>query len=219
MAQPPNPTSTQGGSLTRRERPYHPLDLFRHEMESLFDRFFGAGWLRWQRSLVRRGAGGFDVDKTDQEIVVRADVPGFEENELDVRLDNDVLTIKAEKEQEGGDRREYRSFFRRVALPPGVEAEKVQASYRSGVLELHIPRPASSQAKQIPIRSQPAEVGPARKPSPASQMRMKGNGPPTAEQAGTQTPRKETACAKFHLGTSPQRRFSQCVTSRCRSSP
>lgn len=160
-------------------------------MDSLFDRFFGGGWLApLAEDFGSARSWGFDVDEIDNEIVVRADLPGFEENGLDVRLDNDVLTIKAEKEQEGDDRREYRSFFRRVMLPPGVEAEKVQASYRSGVLELHIPRPAGSQAKQIPIRSQSAEAGAGSKALTGKSNADGGNNPPTAEQAGTQTARK-----------------------------
>ena len=183
MAQHSNPTSTQGGSLTRRERPYHPLDLFRHEMESLFDRFFGDGWLDSLTEEFGSTRGwGFDVDKTDQEIVVRADVPGFEENELDVRLDNDMLTIQAEKEQKGDNQRAHRRFFRQVTLPPGIDAETVQAAYRNGVLELHIPRPKGSQAKRIPVRGQPVATDQASADG--------GNEPPAGGQAVTQTARK-----------------------------
>jgi HSP20 family protein len=148
MGQQLTPRHNQGRSLTTRGQQYHPLDLFRREMDSLFNRFFGGGWLTPFEEDFRQVRGwGFDVEENDKEIVVRADVPGFEENELDVRLENDVLTIKAEKEQKGDKQREYRSFFRQVTLPPGIDAEKVRASYRNGVLELHIPRPEGSQAK------------------------------------------------------------------------
>lgn len=179
MAQHSNPKSTQGGSLTRRERPYHSLDLFRHDMESLFDRFFGGGWLTPLAEEFSPMRGwGFDVDTTGREIVVRADIPGFEENELDVRLDNDVLTIQAEKEQKGDDRREYRRFFRQVTLPSGIDAEKVRADYRNGVLELHVPRPEGSQPKRIPVRGQSVADGQASADG--------GTGLPADKQAGAQ---------------------------------
>jgi HSP20 family protein len=137
-------------------------------MDSLFSRFFGGGWLApFEEEFGPMRGWGFDVDENDKEIVVRADMPGFEENELDVRLENEVLTIKAEKEQKGDRQREYRSFFRQVRLPAGIDTEKVQASYRNGVLELHIPRPEGSQAKRIPIQG--GQAAPQGKPSVTGQ--------------------------------------------------
>lgn len=159
MANLPVHQGNRGGSLDR-QRQQHPLDLFRREMDSLFARFFGGGWpAPFEEDFGQMRGWGFDVDENDKEIVVRADVPGFEENELDVRLDNDVLTIKAEKEQKGDGQEEYRSFFRQVSLPSGIDAEKVQAGYRNGVLELHIPRPEGSRAKRIPVQGQQAGSG------------------------------------------------------------
>jgi HSP20 family protein len=102
---------------------------------------------------------GFDVKENDTEIVVRAEVPGFEENELNVQLHNDVLTIKADKERKGDQDEEYRHFYQSVLLPPGVEADQVRATYRNGVLELHIPRSQRDSPRQIPIQGQQAAPG------------------------------------------------------------
>jgi HSP20 family protein len=137
-------------------RPEHPMDLFR----SPFDRL----WNHW---LAPWGGQGFeqmrvwdlDVSENDKEIVVRAEVPGFDEKELDVRLNNDVLTIRAEREEKAEGREQYRSFSRTVTLPPGVDADKAQATYRNGVLELHFPRPEGARARRIPIQGQPNQAG------------------------------------------------------------
>jgi len=158
MAKNLTPSKAQGGGLATRQD-HHPVDLFRREMDSLFNRFFG-GWMApFEEDLGLTRGWGFDVDEDDKEIVVRADVPGFEENDLDVRLDGNRLTIKAEKEQKGDDQRGYRSFFRQVTLPSGIDADKAQASYRNGVLELHIPRSEGSRPRRIAIQGQQARTG------------------------------------------------------------
>jgi HSP20 family protein len=101
----------------------------------------------------------FDVSENDKEYVVRAEVPGFEENELNVQFNNDVLTIKAEKEQKENGKEEYRSFYRSVVLPPGINADKAQATYRNGVLELHIPKAEGAQPKRINVQGQQGTTG------------------------------------------------------------
>ena len=138
----------------------HPLDQFHQAFDTLFDRFFGSfPTLGGQESGSMR-LWDFGVTENDKEITVRAEMPGFEENEIDVQLNNDRLTIRAEKEQKGDGREEYRSFFRTVTLPAGVDAEKAQATYRNGVLELHFPRPEGAQAKRIQIQGQRNGNGP-----------------------------------------------------------
>jgi HSP20 family protein len=146
----------QGGSMARTE---HPLERLQRDFDSLFGRLFG-GWLApFDRDLSEMRVWDFNVTENDKEIVVRAEMPGFEEKELDVQLNQDVLTIKAEKEQKGDGQREYRSFHRSVTLPPGIDAEKVQASYRNGVLELHMPRTPGAQPRRIQVQGQ-ARNGP-----------------------------------------------------------
>jgi HSP20 family protein len=173
MAQPPAPRRSQGGSLITRGP--HPLDIFRRQFDDLFDRMWSSMLAPFGQDVGAGRGWGFDVDQTDKEVVVRADVPGFEEKELDVRLDNDVLTIQAEKEQKGVGQQQYRSFYRSVSLPPGVDAEKAQATYRNGVLELHFPRPEGSRAKRIAVQGEPAS-----RQAPASKA---GNGSPGQQAA------------------------------------
>jgi HSP20 family protein len=139
------PWKRNRGDVINRE---HPVDLFRRQMDTLFDRFFGG----LSEDFGQNRFWDFGITEGDKEFVVRAEMPSFEEKELDVRLENDMLTINAQKEHKGDGTQEFRSFSRTVSLPAGVEADKVQATYRNGVLELHIPRPEGSMAKRIPVQ-------------------------------------------------------------------
>src|SRR5437762_2689667 len=97
----------------RRER---PLQRMHPNLNTLFDRMW-SGWLApFERDFSSMRVWDFDVSENDKEITVRAELPGFEENELDVQLTDDVLTIKAEKEERGEGEEEYRSYFRRMTL-------------------------------------------------------------------------------------------------------
>jgi len=152
MAQLPATRKNQGGALaTRRE---HPLERLSRDFDALFGRMLGGSLAPFDQDTGSVRLWDFDVTENDKEITVRAEVPGFEPNELDVRLDNGMLTIKAEKEQKGDREEEYRGFFRSVTLPPDIDTEKAQATHRNGVLELHIPRAEGAQPKRIQVQGQ-----------------------------------------------------------------
>lgn len=147
----------QGSGLTAPRQ--HPVDQFHQAFDSLFDRFFGGLPAMSSQDFGSMRMWDFGVTENDKEILVRAEMPGFEENEIDVQLDNDMLTIKAEKEQKGEGQEEYRSFYRTITLPAGLDAGKAQATYHNGVLELHFPRPEGTQSKRIQVRGHQAGNG------------------------------------------------------------
>lgn len=128
------------------------------DVYEFFDTFMDRMMNRWGGpSLPALGSVHFwdiDVDERENEVLVRAEMPGFEPNDLDVRLDNTVLTITAERGKET--EREYRYFHRTVTLPSGMDADKVQATYRNGMLELRIPRTEEAKPKHIRIQGQEA---------------------------------------------------------------
>jgi HSP20 family protein len=138
----------------------HPLERLRRDFETLL----GPMWTPWEGDTGEMRLWDFNITESEKEITLRAELPGFEPNELDVQLQNDVLTIKAQKEQRSERSEEYRSFYRSITLPPGVDAEKAQATYRNGVLEMHIPRSAEAAPRRIQIQpeqggaSQPKEI-------------------------------------------------------------
>jgi HSP20 family protein len=136
-----------GGFATR------PLEEFRRQMGDLFSRFFGRSLVPFAGGYEEVRAWDFDVDDKGNEIVVKAEVPGFEANEIDVQLNNGVLTIQAEKKQKKDEAESYRSYRRTVTLPCGVQEDKATATCRNGVLELHLPKTEATKAKPIPIQA------------------------------------------------------------------
>jgi HSP20 family protein len=139
----------------------NPLARFRDEFESLFDRF----WAHWptpfESSFGRGSFWGFDVDDRDNEIVITAEAPGFEADDFDVQISGNLLTISAEKRHEStgkrGDghhaERRYASFRRTTTLPAGILADRVEAKYHNGVLELHLPKSEEIKPKRIPVKA------------------------------------------------------------------
>ena len=132
-----------------------PLDLFRREFASLFDRAFG-GWpvpaeMPWEMT----EPWGFEMEEGEREIVLRAELPGFEASELEVTLRDNLLTLRAEHREpaeEGKAERRHARLERTVMLPPGFEPEKVEARYRNGVLEIHVPRTPEAQPRRIEVK-------------------------------------------------------------------
>ena len=102
-----------------------------------------------------------DVSETDKEIIVRAEVPGIERDDIDITLTNGLLTIKGEKKHEDEEKKEdyhrierrYGSFARTLRLPSDVEHDNIEANYKDGVLKLVIPKPEKEEAKKIAIKS------------------------------------------------------------------
>jgi HSP20 family protein len=131
-----------------------PLERFRREFDTLFDRFFGGFPVPLDPELNQMQRWDFNVDDQDKEVVVRAELPGFGEKDLDVQLHDNMLTIRAEKQQENGEDRRSLSFHRTVTLPSGIDADKVTATYRNGVLEMHIPKTEQAKGRRIPIQGE-----------------------------------------------------------------
>jgi HSP20 family protein len=141
------------------------------EMERLFERFFGRGWMRppfgWENPMWSEMAKSMevrvpsvDVIDRDEEVVVRAEIPGVSKENLEVSLSDDRLTIKGttrseKEEKETGDftRREMTrgSFTRTVTLPANVDGEKAKASFKDGVLEMNLPKLKPSKRLRINV--------------------------------------------------------------------
>jgi len=100
-----------------------------------------------------------DIYEDAQKVVLKLEVPGVEEKDLDIRVENHTLTVKGERKFEAEEKeqnfhrieRRYGSFFRAFTLPNTVNTENVQASYNAGVLKLELAKRAEAQPKQIKI--------------------------------------------------------------------
>jgi len=138
----------EGAILPRNE---NALELMRREFESVFDRFIG-GWPMAETPDLA-GAWGVDWKENDKEMTLRAELPGFDLSEIDVQVAGDVLNITAaHKAAEGADR-DDRQIRRSFTLPSGLEAEKVEAVYRNGVLEVHLPKTPAVQPRKIEVKA------------------------------------------------------------------
>jgi HSP20 family protein len=94
--------------------------------------------------------------RKDNEYVVKVDLPGVKPNDVNVHTEANLLTITGERkgEEKGPEYREtfYGKFERQIALPQGVEADKIVARYEHGVLEIRVPLPVQLAGRQVPIQ-------------------------------------------------------------------
>jgi HSP20 family protein len=160
------PKTTPGTLAVRREWEY-PFGSFQREMNKLADDLFGGFNLSPRAPLERGLATTFtprvDVSETDKEIKVSAELPGMDEKDIDVSLARDTLTIKGEKKEEKEEKgedyyrmeRSYGSFTRSVSLRVEVDTDKVQATFKKGVLEITLPKTpeAIQETKKVPVKS------------------------------------------------------------------
>ena len=127
---------------------------------------FLAAPLRLMDELMRSNAGngnrvsGFtplvDVHETEEEYLIKVDLPGVKADDVNVEVNENVLSISGsrvveEKGQAQLVERPYGSFVRTLSLPQGVDSDSIEAGYQDGVLELRIPKPAEQKPKKITI--------------------------------------------------------------------
>jgi len=138
---------------------WRPFQELKREIDRIWDEFVGRVPFpeRWEKF---EWAPAVDVSETDEAVVVRADVPGLAPEDLEINLSGNLLTIKGEKKQEREEKKEnfyrmervYGSFVRSIELPAEVEAEKVEAVYKNGVLKIVLPKKAEAKGKAIKIK-------------------------------------------------------------------
>lgn len=138
----------------------HPPASLQEEFDTMFDRFLNRWPFPWSEGLTPR-SWDLDLEEREEELVVKAEVPGFEPEEIDVQISGQMLTIKAEKKHERKtngkenvyEERSYRCYHQSVQLPVGAKPDQVDAKYRNGILELHIPRSEETRLKRIPVKA------------------------------------------------------------------
>ena len=154
----------QGGRLPSRFQ--DPFQSFRTEMDRLFDSFLGG---MPSLTSLRQGFPStqvitptLDVKENEKEIVVKADLPGMDEKDINLTVHNGVLSLRGEKKSEHTDERDnyhvmersYGSFQRSIRLPETIDEDKAEARFDKGVLTITLPkRPESVSAqKKIQIK-------------------------------------------------------------------
>lgn len=142
-----------------------PLMSLQQEMNEVFDRFFEGFGLEpfdWNWN----GGNGLmrprvDVAETDDEIVVTAELPGVDEKDIEVSVEDHALTLSGERREEkesrerGYHRREqmYGAFRRTIPLPTGADPDRVSATFKRGVLTVSIGKAESGKRRRIPVQA------------------------------------------------------------------
>jgi len=129
---------------------------------SLFDDFDDLSRLPATRQAATLWSPPIEVFERGNELVVRADLPGLSKDDVNVDIDNDVLTISGDRRSEHEEEREgyfrsersYGSFSRSIPLPEGLKEDQVNASFKDGVLEVTMPKPpaGTSKRRRIDVR-------------------------------------------------------------------
>jgi HSP20 family protein len=142
-----------------RWEPFRELSSLQTEMNRLFNTAFGDVPNGGTGGAARRWIPAMDLLETDEDFVLRADLPGMTESDVNIELEDNVLTLSGERKAEHEDKREgfhrieraFGSFSRSLTLPKGVDPETVSASFDQGVLEVRIPKPEQRKPRKISI--------------------------------------------------------------------
>ena len=135
--------------FTEKER--FNVPTLRNEFKALYDRLFGGCPMVFEPYMETARVWGFELKETEKEMIFWAELPGFEIPEINVELKNNRLFVKAEKKPMGKEVAE-KIYERYVELPVEVEPAKIVATYRNGVLEIHLPKKEAAKPFCIPVK-------------------------------------------------------------------
>ncbi|MGO4685613.1 Hsp20/alpha crystallin family protein [Hyphomicrobium sp. 2TAF46] len=166
----PQVPATQRGDHRSSAMLFGPLH---REIDRLFDDF--SRGLTSQSSMSMNLLPNIDVAESEREIDVSVEMPGLERRDVEISLEDNMLTIRGEKRVESNrenknvfvSERAYGNFLRTIELPAGVDTSKINAMMSEGVLRITIPKPAHAEAKKIEVKD--AKGGKESKSSESSQ--------------------------------------------------
>lgn len=139
--------------------PFRELESIQDEMNRLFNTSLTRKQSKGIGSLAEAWSPAVDIYDSKDNLLVKADMPGLNKDEIDISIEDDVLVLRGgkkeeqEKKDKGFVRKErfYGSFYRAISLPTKVEAGKVKANYKNGVLEIVLPKAEEVKPKQIKV--------------------------------------------------------------------
>lgn len=155
--------------------PWRPLEKLRQQVDHLFEDFNrGSGLMPfrrglfdvepfWSREFIGRNLPAVDITEKDKSFEITAELPGMDQENIDITLSNGNLIIKGEKKEDKEEKskgyhlseRHYGSFQRAFSLPKGVDADKIEANFSKGVLRISLPKKpeAMNADKKVQIKS------------------------------------------------------------------
>jgi len=145
---------------SKREEIQRPFDIIRREMDNLFDSIQNKGNPFGKQET---GFSRLELSETDEDIQVRAELPGVDEKDIHVQIEDDVLVLTAEHRKEKTKKKKtyyisemsYGSYRQVVPLPAEVDSTNVEAKFKRGVLSIKLPKTESARSnrKQIPVQA------------------------------------------------------------------
>jgi HSP20 family protein len=141
-----------------RYQPWNSIEQLRREMGRMLD---GQSSTEETSNIATSDwVPAVDIKETDKEFLIHADIPGVDPNDIDVHMEDGMLTIKGERESETKENREgYKrverhrgTFYRRFSLPDTANADKISAKSNHGVLEITIPKQEKAQPRKIQVK-------------------------------------------------------------------
>jgi HSP20 family protein len=135
--------------------PFRELVTMRDDVDRLFDTFFG----RQPQTMDEFWQPAIDIEENNGNLMVRAEIPGMNKDDIKVSVKEDLLKISGERKHENETKektfhrieRSHGKFERIIRLPSEVDADKVKASYKDGVLNVTLPKPESMKPKKIDV--------------------------------------------------------------------
>jgi HSP20 family protein len=171
----PVKTEQKAGGAQTTQQTWHPFETLRREVDRLFEDFGGGLWPSpfrrstfnvepfWRGELKFTGAPAVDIVEKDNAFEITADLPGMDEKNVEVQVVNGNLTIKGEKKEEKEEKkkdfylheRRFGSFERSFSIPDGVDADKIEANFKKGVLTVTLPKKPEAQkpVKKIDVKA------------------------------------------------------------------
>lgn len=146
------------------KNPDHPFTGLQREMNQLFENFFrGFSLAPFEENYGVTFMPRVDVAEDDKAVTVKVELPGMSENDIDVSISKDALTLRGEKREDKEEKgknfyrreRNYGSFSRTVPLPAGIDTDKVEAGFKKGILTVTLPKTqqAARASKKIPVKT------------------------------------------------------------------
>ena len=155
--------------------PWRPLEKLRQQVDHLFEDFNRGSMLTpfrrglfdvepfWNREFIGRSVPAVDITEKDESFEITAELPGMDQENIDIKLSNGNLIIKGEKKEDKEEKskgyhlseRHYGSFQRAFSLPKGVDTDKIEANFSKGVLSISLPKKpeAMNADKMVQIKS------------------------------------------------------------------
>jgi HSP20 family protein len=141
-----------------RWRPFRDMMNIQDEVNRLFDDFLGRPLLRteWSEEV---WSPSVDISETEDNVIIKAEMPGLNKDDVKISLQDNTLTLMGEKKQEKVEKdanyhrveRSYGVFNRSFTLPTSVKSDKIKATYKDGILSITLPKTEEVKPKEIPI--------------------------------------------------------------------